>query len=115
VVSQIASSDFAAQASKAAAVAGQGIQSGAKGAAQQFNKFVEGSNTTSDAPTSPDPDKRDFWDSFGQSGDGNKRTSGAGGSGSLGTGILKKTTSNPGPSGSGGGSRKKEDGWGDDW
>ncbi|KIW89678.1 uncharacterized protein Z519_09834 [Cladophialophora bantiana CBS 173.52] len=104
----IASSDFAAQAQKAAAAAGQGIQSGARGAAESFNKFVEGQDekaASSAAARRTEPERKDFWDSFGQGGGGN--------SNSIGTSAMRKTpsatvTANP--------PRKtKEDGWGDDW
>ncbi|KIW70651.1 hypothetical protein PV04_02896 [Phialophora macrospora] len=103
----IAASDLASQAQKAALAAGQGIQSGARGAAQSFNKFVEGQDekaASSAASRNAEPERKDFWDSFGQGG-------GAGGSSSIGTSALRKTTSpaaNP--------PRKtKEDGWGEDW
>ena len=117
---QIASSDFAAQAQKAAFAAGQGIQSGAKGAAESFNKFVEGQDdkaSSAAAGRKADPERKDFWDSFGQP-EGFKSLGGAsgggggggGGSNSIGTSAMRKTTNptaNP--------PRKKEDGWGDDW
>ncbi|EXJ66032.1 uncharacterized protein A1O5_10646 [Cladophialophora psammophila CBS 110553] len=104
----IASSDFAAQAQKAAAAAGQGIQSGARGAAESFNKFVDGQDekaASSAATRRTEPERKDFWDSFGQGGGGN--------SNSIGTSAMRKipsatVTANP--------PRKtKEDGWGDDW
>ncbi|KIX95011.1 uncharacterized protein Z520_09321 [Fonsecaea multimorphosa CBS 102226] len=111
----IASSDFAAQAQKAAAAAGQGIQSGARGAAESFNKFVEGqderaassASAAGSKRTTTEPERKDFWDSFGQSGSGGNSNS------SIGTSAMKKpasssATANP--------ARKtKEDGWGDDW
>jgi ADP-ribosylation factor GTPase-activating protein 1 len=90
-------------------VAGQGLQSGARGAAQSFNKFVEGQDERAAAAAAGakggvEPERKDFWDSFGQGG-------GGGAPSSIGTSALKKTTSpaaNP--------PRKtKEDGWGDDW
>ncbi|ETI23836.1 hypothetical protein G647_05642 [Cladophialophora carrionii CBS 160.54] len=105
----IAASDFASQAQKAAMAAGQGLQSGARGAAQSFNKFVEGQDeraAASAASRDVEPERKDFWDTFGQSGGG-----GGGGASSIGTNALKKTISpaaNP--------PRKtKEDGWGEDW
>ena len=108
---QIASSDFAAQAQKAALAAGQGVQTGARGAAQSLNKFVEGQDDRAASSTGSrgaEPEKKDFWDSFGQGGGGGGRESPIE---SIGTGVLKKTTSpaaNP-PR------RTKEDGWGEDW
>jgi ADP-ribosylation factor GTPase-activating protein 1 len=104
---QIASTDFAAQARNAAVAAGQGIQSGAKGAADGFNKFIEGQDEGASAAASRkkvEPERKDFWDSFGVSKDEDKPSN-------IGTGVLKKTTSNTGS----GAKRSKDDGWGEDW
>ena len=86
--------------------AGQGIQTGAKGAAESFNKFIEGqdeaaSNTAGKRQVAPE--KKDFWDSFGAPQESSK-------SSNIGTGVMKKTGGS-GPTGQ----RNKEDGWGDDW
>ncbi|RMZ78642.1 hypothetical protein DV738_g3715, partial [Chaetothyriales sp. CBS 135597] len=64
----IASTDFASQARSAALVAGQGIQSGARTAADSFNKFVEGQDTPAGqagVKKKFEPERKDFWDSFG--------------------------------------------------
>lgn len=108
--SQIASTDFAAQARSAALAAGQGIQTGAKGAAESFNKFVEGQDETAAAAAASsrkvEPERKDFWDSFGQGGG----SGGGGTGGSLGTSAMKKTIPAANPP-----KKTKEDGWGDDW
>ncbi|EXJ62300.1 hypothetical protein A1O7_02734 [Cladophialophora yegresii CBS 114405] len=105
----IAASDFASQAQKAAMAAGQGLSTGARGAAQSFNKFVEGqderaSSSAASRERDVEPERKDFWDSFGL-------PAGGGATSSIGTNALKKTVSpaaNP--------PRKtKEDGWGEDW
>ncbi|GAB7348725.1 hypothetical protein MBLNU459_g7462t1 [Dothideomycetes sp. NU459] len=63
---KLAEADLAAQARMTAAQLGQGIQYGTKNAAETFNKFVEGDeHSTTRTGAGPAPDKRDFWDSFG--------------------------------------------------
>ncbi|KAL9058942.1 MAG: hypothetical protein Q9162_001500 [Coniocarpon cinnabarinum] len=72
-VQKINESDFAAQArANAAQFAGQ-MQTGVKSAADGFNRFVEGdqaphpqSGSRHVNEMSPEEDKRDFWESFGQ-------------------------------------------------
>ncbi|KAJ5134678.1 Arf GTPase activating protein [Penicillium atrosanguineum] len=65
---QLAESDFAAQARVQAASWGQNLQTGVRGAADQFNRFVEGEDGR---PTRSrvDPDHSDFWDDFSSLGD----------------------------------------------
>jgi ADP-ribosylation factor GTPase-activating protein 1 len=108
---QIASTDFAAQARSGFAAAGQGITSGAKGAAEGFNRFIEGQDAgaarvaggqRSASGAKVEPERKDFWDSFGAS------EKAAGGGGSLGTSAMKKGSGSQQPA-------KKDDGWGDDW
>ena len=64
----IASSDFAAQARTAAIQAGTGIQTTAKSAGEGFNRFVEGGSAGHDqqSQTRQEPERKDFWDNFGQ-------------------------------------------------
>ena len=100
---QIAASDLASQARAAALQAGQGIQSGAKGAAESINKFVEGHDGGAAGRRNAEPERKDFWDSFGASTEEISRPSG------LGTSTIKKS-SGGGPTAAKG----KEDGW-DDW
>ena len=100
---QIAASDFAAQARTVAAQAGQGIQSGAKGAAVSLNRFVEGQDNTSRSRGAVAPERKDFWDSFGS-----PETTDVTKSSSVGTNAMK------GGGGGSSGPRSKEDGW-DDW
>lgn len=77
--------------------AGQGIQSGAKGAAESFNRFVEGQEGSR---RTVEPDRKDFWDSFGAPSTSETKPS------SIGTSAMKK--------GGGTSSRGQEEGW-DEW
>lgn len=103
---QLAESDLAKQAQIAAANVAKGAQSGAKNAADNFNRFVEGSNTSGAATrTVPlDESKKDFWDSFAEA--GNSRQS------AIGTSAVKKTS--VGGVAGGPGAKKEEDNW-DKW
>lgn len=69
---KIAEADLAAQARTTAMMVGQTVQTGAKGAAEGFNRFVEDSGAVGiggsrgrgmKAPL--DESRKDFWDSFG--------------------------------------------------
>ena len=69
---KIAEADLAAQARTTAMMVGQTVQTGAKGAAEGFNRFVEDSGAVGiggrrgrgiRAPL--DESRKDFWDSFG--------------------------------------------------
>ena len=110
---QLGESDFAAQARLAAAQAGKGIQTGAKTAGDSFSRFVEGEEGGRPGPGGArraDPERKDFWDSFGAppagEGPAAKPTS-------IGTSAMKKGT---GSGGFGGGSSAKdEEEWGDKW
>ncbi|KAF7716481.1 Uncharacterized protein PECH_003889 [Penicillium ucsense] len=63
---QLAESDFAAQARVQAASWGQNLQTGVRGAADQFNRFVEGPDDARSgaARSRVEPERRDFWDDF---------------------------------------------------
>ena len=81
------------------------MQKGAKGAADQFNKFVEGDEGRSKVA----PEKKDFWDSFGEpagssSTIGTQSLMGGGAkkSNAVGTAAMKKRDG-------------KDEGWGDDF
>lgn len=66
----MAESDFAAQARAHAASLGQNVQTGVRGAADQFNRFVEGEDGRVDGQrTRPEPEHREFWDNFSGLGD----------------------------------------------
>lgn len=96
----------------------QNVQKGAHGAASsvnnQFQRFVEGSD--SEKPTSTvEPERRDFWDSFGGSSPTtatpiipNSGTSAKKGS-AIGTSAMKSSGSSVSGEGEG------KDGWGTDW
>ena len=97
---QIAEADIAKQAQETATMAAKGIQSGTKVAAERFNNFVEDTGAGGGSPSrSVEPERKDFWDSFGDAGE-EKRTGGA-----IGTAAMRK--------GGGGGSGKEEK-W-DNW
>ena len=88
--------------------AGQTIQSGAKGAADSINKFVEGQDDKASgvaARGNAAPERQDFWDSFGASEVTAEHGSGHGKPSTLGTSAMKR----------GGTGRGKEEGWGEDW
>lgn len=66
-IQQLAESDFAAQARVQAATWGQNLQTGVRGAADQFNRFVEGPDDARSggaARSRVEPERRDFWDDF---------------------------------------------------
>lgn len=96
----MAESDLAKQASIAASTVAKGAQSGAKNAADGFNRFVEGNNSAAGGggqrQVPIDESKKDFWDSFAEAGSSNSRPS------AIGTSAVKK----------GGGPAKKD---GDNW
>ncbi|KAI9825101.1 MAG: Zn finger-containing GTPase- Activating Protein for ARF [Thelocarpon impressellum] len=106
---KLAEADLAAAARTHAATLGQNLQAGTKGAADTFNRFVEGQDGAQrgargqQAPL--DESKKDFWDSFGGAG------AAAGGESApkpsaIGTAAMRK--------GGGSGSKGKEEGWEDD-
>jgi ADP-ribosylation factor GTPase-activating protein 1 len=102
----VAESDFAKQASIAAANVAKGAQTGAKSAADGFNRFVEGDNTSARTRNAPiDESKKDFWDSFGDAGRAGGR---GGGSAAIGTSAMKKSG---GAGGAGKEKKKDDDGW----
>jgi ADP-ribosylation factor GTPase-activating protein 1 len=65
---KLAEADLATQARVTAAQIAKTAQNSAKGAADGFNRFVEGSDGTGPgARRAPiDESKKDFWDSFGK-------------------------------------------------
>lgn len=61
----MAESDFAAQARVHAATLGQNVQTGVRGAADQFNRFVEGEDgRVGGQRTRIEPENREFQDDF---------------------------------------------------
>ncbi len=97
---QIAEADLATQARLTAAQVAQKVQTGTKGAAEQFNKFVEDSGNagssrgTTTSRSTTEPERKDFWDSFGDSANDQQRISGnmssGGKSSAIGTAAMKK-------------------------
>ncbi|PKY07267.1 ArfGap-domain-containing protein [Aspergillus campestris IBT 28561] len=68
----IAESEFAAQARLHASTVGQNLQTGARGAADQFQRFVEGPDQHGPGgrqSRAGDPDHKDFWDDFSSLGE----------------------------------------------
>jgi ADP-ribosylation factor GTPase-activating protein 1 len=104
-ISQLSESDFAAQARTAAGNVGRAAQAGAKGAQDQFSKFVEGPDGRRQAPL--DESKAAFWDDFSavadqRHGTGPKYSS-------IGTSAMGKAAGKNPPA-----ATKKDDEW-DDW
>ncbi|MCJ1286504.1 Zn finger-containing GTPase- Activating Protein for ARF [Xylographa opegraphella] len=89
----LAEADLATQARLTATAVAQNVQKGTKGAAEQFNKFVEGTGDSSTLERGTvEPEKKDFWDSFGSS--SNERNLGTGSnavkkSSAIGTAAMK--------------------------
>jgi len=104
----LAETDLAAQARITAATVARGAQTGAKSAADGFNRFVEGNASGSggayrDVPI--DESKKDFWDSFAEAGAQRQQKNSA-----VGTSAIKKA----GGGGGGPGLGRKDDEW-DKW
>ncbi|MCJ1421123.1 Zn finger-containing GTPase- Activating Protein for ARF [Xylographa parallela] len=102
----LAEADLATQARLTATAVAQNVQKGTKGAAEQFNKFVEGAGDSGASERGiVEPEKKDFWDSFGSP--TNERNMGAGSgaakkSSAIGTAAMKS---------SGGKDEWGDDGW----
>lgn len=133
---QLAESDFAAQARAQATNWGQNLQTGVRGAADQFNRFVEGDDGRP-ARSRVDPEHRDFWDDFSSLGDerpgnGNSHQRSGSRSDVIGTAAMRKgpatssransstpaeTTAPSGKEGAEGGAStaKGKDDWDDNW
>ena len=96
------------------------IQTGARGATDSFNRFVEGPDGQQSSRV--EPERRDFWDSFSTIGEERERQRAANrrGSGAIGTGAMKRaattttmgTSSSTAPSAP---SSKAKDDWDDNW
>lgn len=127
LILQLAESDFAAQARIQAAQLGQNLQTGAKGAADQFNRFVEGP----DAPGTQrryQPERQDFWDDLSALGEQKTNQQQKRQSGSIGTTALRHTPSSSTTSASRvnpatgvastippNAQSKEKDDWGEEW
>ncbi|KAK5000976.1 ADP-ribosylation factor GTPase-activating protein gcs1 [Elasticomyces elasticus] len=130
-IQKLAEADLATQARLTAAQLGQNLQHSTKNAADSLSRFVEGDqHLASHNNKGPDPDKRDFWESFGEAPKGpssdkkdfwddfssaaDVAQSKSKPAASIGTSAMKKPAANP-STGAGAGKRPKEgeDGWGD--
>lgn len=92
---QLAEADLATQARLTAAAVAQNVQKGTKGAAEQFNKFVEGTGEGGSQQRAAEPEKKDFWDSFGAPAANRSQSPLAGGSttkksSTIGTAAMKR-------------------------
>ena len=110
---QLAETDLAAQARLTAATVARGAQTGAKNAADGFNRFVEGTGSNSgggyrDVPI--DESKKDFWDSFAEAGAQRQQARPS----AMGTSAIKKGNAGGGMGGGMGGGGGKKDEW-DEW
>ncbi|MCJ1484946.1 Zn finger-containing GTPase- Activating Protein for ARF [Schaereria dolodes] len=97
---KLAEADLATQARITAAQVAQNVQKGTKGAAEQFNRFVEGEgDPTSHKARSTEPEKKDFWDSFGVAGDDrtSSMSSTGGKSSAIGTAAMKSAGKDDAP------------------
>ncbi|KAH8702467.1 zinc finger protein gcs1 [Talaromyces proteolyticus] len=117
----LADSDFAAQARVHATQFGQTLQTGVRGAADQFNRFVEGPDAAG-GQRRQQPERQDFWDDLSSIGEQQKnrqkRQSGA-----IGTSAMRNTphtasskvTSTTAATGVAGAPGKEKDDWGEEW
>lgn len=120
----IADGEFAAQARATAVQLGSTVQQGTRGLGDQFNKFVDpdAQNDPNAQRRRAEPEKKDFWDSFGQDPNGPPKEkkdfwddfAAAGESASqqkakptsIGTSAMKNSGTNDATA-------KKDDGWGE--
>lgn len=124
----LAEGDFAAQARATALQAGTLVQQGAKGVGDQFNKFVDpelsqggGGAASSSTGGRAAPEKKDFWDSFGQDPAGppkEKRAfwddfAAAGEAAGQSKAAAKPTSIGTSAMKTGGGKKEEGEGWGD--
>ncbi|KAJ9227245.1 hypothetical protein DTO027B5_749 [Paecilomyces variotii] len=112
---QLAESDLAAQARLHAAQLGQNLQTGARGAADTFGRFVEGPDGRR-----VEPERKEFWDELSSIGAKENRKS----TSSIGTAAMKRGPSSSISSGFGSTSTPAQttsssstgkDDWHDDW
>ncbi|RAL14424.1 GTPase-activating protein GCS1 [Aspergillus homomorphus CBS 101889] len=136
----IAESDFAAQARLQASQLGQNLQTGARGAAGHFHRFVEGQDEAAAAAaarrergrTGAEPERKEFWDSFSGLGAQDSHRRNTSRSSAIGTAAMKPgsgvgatgvagstatTSASSAASGTGTGRKSLEDnsGWDDNW
>ncbi|KAL3474564.1 zinc finger protein gcs1 [Aspergillus californicus] len=126
---QLAASDFAAQARQHATHLGQNIQVGARGAADSFSRFVEGTDDPNGSRRGGrvEPERKDFWDDFNSLAEEESHRRTVSKSGALGTAAMKPTATGSSAAGSGAGStpagtpapasKKSQDegAWDDNW
>ncbi|KAJ9622647.1 Zn finger-containing GTPase- Activating Protein for ARF [Taxawa tesnikishii (nom. ined.)] len=122
---KLAEADLATQARLAATQVGTTLQSTTRNAADNFNRFVEGDDHSGtrgpaperrdfwdsfgDAPKGPSNDKKDFWDEFSAVGEQRMAHTQPKSTTSIGTSAMKK----PAASSTAPAAKDKDDGWGD--
>ncbi|XHG00287.1 hypothetical protein AWENTII_003751 [Aspergillus wentii] len=126
----LSESDFAAQARMQAANLGQNLQTGARGAADHFNRFVEGPDEAAAAAArrrqqQQEPERKDFWDDFSSLSEQETHRRNTSRSSAIGTAAMRSNpaSATPTPSttatsaGASSTAAKKQDdsGWNDDW
>ncbi|KAF3940004.1 hypothetical protein ABW19_dt0203255 [Dactylella cylindrospora] len=104
----IAESDITHNVQRTATQLGTNIATTAKTGADSFNRMIDQQSRGNYAPVQPE--KKDFWDSFGDT-DWDEKP--AQKNSAIGTSGIKKTGNGSSGSGTAAG-RKSEDGWGDD-
>ncbi|KAF2875124.1 ADP-ribosylation factor GTPase-activating protein 1 [Massariosphaeria phaeospora] len=136
---KLAEADLASQARTTASLVGTNLSSGATGAATAFNRFVDGEdqhpgsgNTGASKPRGAEPEKKDFWDTFGAppkgppkekqdfwdefAGAAETRQAGSGTGAGAGAGLLGgggAAAKKPSGIGTSALKKKSEEGWGD--
>ena len=122
---QLAETDLAAQARLTAAslgqTVGQTVTAASNTASETFSRFVEGEDGTHGGPQpekkdfwesfgappkGPSAEKKDFWDSFSDAAESRSNVNGNSGATSIGTSAMKSK-------GGGVGSGKKDEDWGE--
>ncbi|TAQ87304.1 hypothetical protein B7494_g4349 [Chlorociboria aeruginascens] len=103
---KLGETDFAAQARITAAQVARNAQTGARSAADGFNRFVEGPSASGYSRTTPiDESKKDFWDSFAAAGESRQPSA-------IGTSAVRKAGGS-GVSPLGAAKKKDDDEWGE--
>ncbi|KAB8209782.1 hypothetical protein BDV34DRAFT_188164 [Aspergillus parasiticus] len=114
----IAESDFAAQARQHAAQLGQTVQVGARGAAGQFQRFVEGPDENNAGRRRAEPERKDFWDDFSSLAQEDNHRRSASRSSAIGTAAMKPGPTSNTSAATGNASSttaKEKEEWDNDW
>ena len=104
--SQLADSDFAAQAKNAAGQVAKSAQAGAKSASEGLHRFVEGPSGSGYSQVPFDESKRSFWDDFSSVAEQRSQSNSSIGTSAMGKGGSRTASGAP--------AKKAKDEW-DDW